>query len=349
MHQQQYLQRLKAIGVRTNKRLEVMYCDLFRITENIFLEECHATEAFELYDFVKKKEKFRELHELRRHLEDLLHWMHPEGLPIWPRSTNRRFRELVNPYLGADYEPLDWKQHNLKSSQWISAAFNLRCGKPGEQIRQDCELLLQKLEDRHFSAAAIKKYWTAGKDNIQIPKIGLDLMKQEIYLLKPGECFLSEDITEEAIAASWQKKYEQIFDKFSDGGLSIYYNQQVEREHKGPAQKGILAALRDQFEKRKIEFSSLGNVEELEMKQCALLIDKKLHTIEELPLTAAEGLTQMYFKDRKENFRGIKATSVSSGNINFIHNGSPGYLQANAAIKCFTKFLLKSNEEKNDF
>ena len=339
MNHQDYFQRLKAIGVRTDRRIEVMYCDLFRITENSFLKECHATEAFELYDFVKEEEKFRELHELRRHMENLLHWMYPDGLPSWPTATNRRFKELTNPYLGAGYEPISSKNFSM-SDQCISAAFNLRSGLPGEQFSRDREILLQKLKDRHYSAAAIEHYISEGKENIHIPKIGLDLMKQEIDILKQEESFLPEMPQIITFSTTWFQKYMNIFDKFSNTGLAIYHNQRVDLEHKGAAWKAILNALRDQFLQRNLDISSVEKNNELEMKHCAILVNKKLQGIKELPLKTAEALTMMHYKDRKLNFRRIHVTDIDEENIYFENNGSPGYLQANTAIKNLDKHLL---------
>ena len=149
-----YLHRLQKIGVRTDKKIEVVYCDLFRVTENIFLKECHAHEAFELYDLIKE-ERFQYLHELRNHIEELLLWMHPEGLIGWAQSTNSQFKNLSNPYLSANLDPLTKESCNMKSSQEVSAAFNIRYGKPGAQFRIDRESLLKKLQDQHFST------WTA--------------------------------------------------------------------------------------------------------------------------------------------------------------------------------------------
>ena len=341
MNHQDYLNRLQKIGVRTDKRIEVMYCDLYRITKNAFLKECHATEAFELDDFVKEEDKFGELHELRRHMEELLQWMHPDGLPSWPTATNRHFKELTNPYLGLGYEPISSKNFSM-SDQTISAAFNVRCGLPGEQFSRDREILLRKLKDRHFSAAAIEEYISEAKANVRLPKIGLDLMKQEIYILKQEESFLSELPEQIHFSHAWYHKYMNIFDKFSNTGLTVYHNQRVERKHQGPAWNSILKALQDQFIQRHIDISSLGCSENPEMTRCAILIKKRLHTISELPLDTAQGLTMMYYKDRNFDFRNIVVTAVDKEKIYFHRNGSPGYLQANTAIKNFDKHLLVS-------
>ena len=338
---QDHLHRLQKIGVRTDRRIEVMYCDLFRVTENVFLKECHATEAFELDGFVEENGKFKELHELRKHMESLLLWMYPEGLPSWPIATNQRFKELKNPYLGANFEPVSLKNFSM-NDQVISATFNLRCGLPGKQFSKDREILLQKLKDRHFSAAVLEPYLSEGKDNLHIPKIGLDLVKQEIYFLEPEESFLPDEPEQNLLSTAWHRKYTKIFDRFSNTGISIYYNQRVGWEHKGPAWKSILHALREQFVQRGIDISSLANNNELEMKHCAILVKKKMHSIKELPLQAAEGLTMMHYKDRNMDFRRIKVTRVDEEKIYFETNGSPGYLQANAAIKNFAKHLLES-------
>lgn len=339
MNTQQYLQRLQQIGVRTDKRIEVMYMDLFRITENIFLKECHATEGFELYEFVKEKEKFRELHELRCHMEALLIWMYPEGLPSWPKSTNRQFKELKNPYLEACYAPISKNQS--MNNQAISAAFNLRCELPGEQFRQDREILLQKLKDRHFSPAAIEEYLSEGKYNAHIPKIGLDLMTQEIYLLQPEESFLPRVPEQTYLSTAWYKKYMDIFDKFSNSGLTIYYNQRVEREHAGPAWKGILKALRDQFHKRKIDISPLGNVEELEMKYCAVLVDKKLQTASELPKEVLEDMAMLLFKKKEDRKVKVNISRMDDRDIYYWKSNFECSLNINYILKFFHKQLLE--------
>jgi len=341
MDTQQYLHRLQKIGVRTDKRIEIMYMDLFRVTENIFLKECQATEGFELLDFVKENEKFRELHELRRHMEALLVWMYPEGLPSWPKSTKRQFKELKNPYLGACFEPIS---KNLSiSNQYISAAFNLRYKLPGEQFRQDREILLQQLKARHFSTASIEKYLLEGKDISHIPKIGLDLMTQEIYFLKPKESFLPEEPEQNYLSTAWYKKYMDIFDKFSNSGLTIYYNQRVEQEHLGPAWKGILKAVRDQFHKRKIEISSLGNVEELDMKHCAILIDKELHTANKIPKEIFEQMAMLFLK--KKDDRKV-SVNISRMDDKYIYYWSKNYecsFNINYLLKFFHDQLLEKS------
>jgi hypothetical protein len=341
MNTQQYLHRLQKIGVRTDKRIEIMYMDLFRITENIFLKECHKTEGFELYEFVKEKEKFRELHELRQHMEALLIWMYPEGLPIWPKSTNRKFKELKNPYLGACYEAIS-KNMSI-SNQYISAAFNLRCKLPGEQFRQNREFLLQKLKDRHFSAAAIEMYISEKKDNAHIPKIGLDLMTQEIYLLKPEESFLPEEPEQTYLSTAWYKKYMNIFDKFSNSGLTIYYNKGVEQEHLGPAWKGILKALRDQFHKRKIDISYLGNVEELEMKHCAILIDKELQTADEIPKEIFEQIAMLFLKKKDDRKVSVNISRMDDKNIYYWSRNYECSFNINYLLKFFHDQLLEKS------
>lgn len=341
MNTQQYIHRLEQIGVRTDRRIEVMYEDLFRITENIFLKECHATEGFELYDFVKEKEKFRELHELRQHIEALLVWMYPEGLASWPQSTNRKFKELENPYLGASYEPII-KNMSI-SNQYISAAFNLRCKLTGEQFSQDREFLLQKLKDRHFTTAAIEKYISEKKDNSHIPKIGLDLMTQEIYLLKPEESFLPKEPGQTHLSTAWCKKYMNIFDKFSNSGLTIYYNQRVEQENLGSAWKGILKALRDQFHKRKIDISSLGNFEELEMKRCAILIDKKLHTANEIPKEVFGQMAMLFLKKKENRMVNVNISRMDDENLYYWNKNYECSFNINYLLKFFHDQLLEKS------
>lgn len=338
MNQQDYLKRLKEIGVRTDKRIEIMYSDLFRITENAFLKECHATEAFELYDFVKEKEKFRELHELRRHIEGLLEWMYPEHFPSWIRSTNRRFRQLTNPYLDIGYDPISSKNFSM-SDQVISAAFNLRRGLRGEQFKQDREILLQKLQDRHFSAAVLEQF--AGKHNSQIPPIGLDLMKQEIYLMDCGETFLPGNLNEENISAGWQKKYKGIFDKFSDTGLTIYLNERIGQDNSGPARKGILAALKQQLIRREIDFSSIGAQDQLEMQQGVLLADKKLHTIKELSKDVVMGMLMILREKEKTGSCSIEITEIGKNDIFYLNKGRKCSVNINYLFRFFYKQLLE--------
>lgn len=340
-----YLRRLKEIGVRTDKRIEVMYCDLYRVTENIFLKECHAHEAFELYDLIGEK-RFQYLHELRKHMEELLLWMYPKGLSDWTRATNSRFKSLSNPYLSANLEPIAKENNNIKSSQEISAAFNLRYGKPGAQFQRDREILLKKLMNRHFSTAAIEDHLAKRKDNVEIPPIGLDLMKQEIYLLRPGETFLPEVVKENSYSIAWYASYKNIFQKFSDTGLTAFYNERVEKDNSSPARQGILVALKEHLLKREIDFSSIESGDHLEMEHCVVLVAKKMHTVSELPAEIAEGLAMMYLKSgrSKSNYSPIKLTSVDEENINFLDNGFLGFVQANAAIKSFYKQLLESSE-----
>jgi hypothetical protein len=342
-----YLHRLQEIGVRTDKKIEVMYCDLFRVTENIFLRECHEHEAFELYDLIRE-ERFQYLHELRNQMEELLLWMYPNGLSGWTLSTNNRFKNLSNPYLSANLEPLKKESCNTISSQEISAAFNIRYGKTGTQFRRDRELLLKMLQDRHFSTTAIEEYLEIGMDNIKIPLIGLDLMKQEIYILGPEETFISEVVEENSYSNAWYASYMKIFQKFSDTGLTAFYNERVERDNSAPAWQGILVALKEQLLNRQIDINSIESGNPLVMKQCVVLVSKKMHTIKELPVEIAKGLAMMYLKNGrfKSNYMPIKLTSVDEENINFLENGNLGYVQANAAIRSFYNQLLESSENQ---
>jgi len=343
MNTQEYLNRLKEIGVRTDKKIEVMYCDLFRVTENIFLKECHAQEAFEIYNFINE-ERFEYLHELRNHMEELLLWMFPEGLSGWPLSTNNRFKNLSNPYLSVNLEPLTKEICNLNSSQEISAAFNIRFGKAGEQFHIDRKLLLKTLQDRHFSIIAIEEYLKIHMDNIKIPPIGLDLMKQEVYILVPEETFISEVVGENSYSLAWYASYMKILQKFSDTGLTAFHNEWVERDNSSPARQGILVALKVQFLKRQIDINSIVSGDRLVMKQCVILVDKKLHSITELPVEIAEGLVKMFLKNRRSKSYNalINITSIDEENINFLKNGNLGYVHANAAIRSFYKELLES-------
>jgi hypothetical protein len=345
MNNSEYLKKLQEIGVRTDKRIEVMYCDLFRITENIFLKECHAREAFELDDLIEKEE-FQYLHELRKHMEDLMQWMFPKGLPPWPVRVKNQFERMVNPYLSANLKAVSNKTGS-KSNMEISALFNLRCGKSGAQFQQDREFLLKKLETGHFSLAAIKEYMGKEKDNSAIPALGLDLIKQEVYLLGDGKSFLSKEVEKSCYSNAWYAKYMKIFNKFHDTRLTAYYNQQVDRDNSSMARLGILKALREQFYKREIDFSSIKNKNCLDTNQCVVLVGKKLHTITEVPHEIAEGLAMMYLKDGRSdgNYKNLKITSVDEENINFLQDDYSGYVQANAAIQSFYKQLLNSSKK----
>ena len=345
MNNSDYLKRLQEIGVRTDKKIEVMYSDLFRITENIFLRECNAKEAFELDDLIRE-EKFRYLHELREHMEELMQWMFPEGLPSWPVRTNDQFKRLSNPYLSASLKPVSNETAGSPTNMEITAHFNLRCGKRGAQFRQDREFLLKKLEARHFSLAAIQEFIGEDKDSSAIPALELDLIRQEVYILEAGESFLAKEAKNSSWSKAWCSKYKKIFGKFSDTGLTAYYNERVERDNASSARQGILQALQEQFLKREIDFNSIQNGDRLDTNQCVVLVGKKLYTITEMPEEIAEGLAMMYLKDGRSqcNYKNIKLTSVDEENINFLQDDYLGYVQANAAIRSFYKQLLNSSE-----
>lgn len=336
----EYLHRLREIGVRTDKKMDVMYCDLFRITENAFLKECHATKAFELYDFVKEKVKVKELHELRRHLEGLLLWMYPDEIPYWPKNINRRFKELANPYLEAGFEPLRIEDAFGKSPQWISATFNIRCGKPRKQFVKDREILLKKLENRQFCLVALEKYDRYGRENAQIPLIGLDLMNHKLYILEPGESFLQEKAGAKSIAKGWQKKYKATFNDFSDLGLSLYFNKRVGCDNSTPAWRGILSALKDQLSRRKIDFSSIEAGQTLNMKQCVVLVNNKMKTAKELPKKVLEGMVMMMYREKYDQEKTITITKIDDHDIYYRELNDTGAVTINHLFKFHADFVL---------
>jgi len=181
---------------------------------------------------------------------------------------------------------------------------------------------------------------------MKIPPIGLDLMKQEIYLLGSGETFISEVVKENSHSNAWYASYMKIFQKFSDTGLTAFYNERVGSDNTGPARQSILVALKEQLLSREIDFTSIESGNHLELKQCVVLVSKKMHTITELPEEIAEGLAMMYLENGRfnSNYKPIMLTSVDEENINFLNDGFLGYVQANAAIRSFYKELLESSE-----
>ncbi|MBO2546003.1 hypothetical protein J0871_16420 [Salegentibacter sp. BDJ18] len=337
---QNHLIEFKKLGVRTDKKIEVMYSDLYRITENIFHTECLLHEGYEAEDFFQDP-KFSKLRELKKHLEEVMEWMFPKGLPEWPKRCQSSYERLRNPYLSVD---LDSRWNGIHSSELFIAAFNIRCGKPGEQFKKDREYILEKLEKKHYCLSNLKNY--CNKDSALIPPIGIAVMEQKIYFPNAGKVYADGVYNEVAAFEIWKEKYQRKFKTFSNNHLQAFYNNRVGRDNNSVVWKGIIRALQNEFQNLEIDISSITIEEKLATNKCAILVNEKLHSIEELPTKIIEQMIMLHSQERAHGKSIVSDCKIKDGNIYYLSNYTDAFINGNHLLNFFSDYLIGSSRAK---
>lgn len=337
---QNHLIELKKLGVRTDKKIEVMYSDLYRITENIFHTECLLREGYEAEDFFLDP-NFSKLRELKKHLEEVMEWMFPKGLPEWSRRCQSSYERFRNPYLSVD---LGSRWNGIHSSELLIAAFNIRCGKPGEQFRKDREYILAELEKKHYCLSNLKDY--CNKDSSLIPPIGIAVMEQKIYFPNAGKAYAGGVYHQEDAFEIWREKYHVKFKNFSNNYLQAFYNNRVVRDNNSAIWEGIIQALQNEFQNREIDISSIIIEEKLSMSKCAILVSEKLHSIEELPTKIIEQMIMLYNQEKAHGKRIVSDCKITEGNIHYLSDFSDAFINGNHLLSFFSDYLIGSPRAK---
>ncbi len=337
---QNHLIELKKLGVRTDKKIEVMYSDLYRITENIFHTECLLREGYEAEDFFQDP-NFSKLRELKKHLEEVMEWMFPKGLPEWPRRCQSSYERFRNPYLSVD---LGSRWNGIHSSELFIAAFNIRCGKPGEQFTKDREYILEELEKKHFCLSKLKDYHN--KNSALIPPIGIAVMEQKIYFPNAGKVYAGGVYNEVTALEIWKEKYQRKFRNFSNNQLQAFYNTRVGRDNNSVVWKGIIQALQNEFQNREIDISSIIIEEKLSMSKCAILVSEKLHSIEELPIKIIEQMIMLYNQGKAHEKSIVSDCKIKEGNIHYLSDFSDAFINGNHLLSFFSDYLIGSPRAK---
>ncbi|WP_289023006.1 hypothetical protein [uncultured Salegentibacter sp.] len=337
---QNHLIEFKKLGVRTDKKIEVMYSDLYRITENIFHTECLLREGYEAEDFFQDP-KFNDLRELKKHLERVMEWMFPKGLPEWPKRCQNSYERFRNPYLSVD---LGSRWNGIHSSELLIAAFNIRCGKPGEQFRKDRKYILEELEKKHYCLSNLKDY--RNKDSALIPPIGIAVMEQKIYFPNAGKVYADGVYNEVAAFEIWKEKYQRKFRNFTNNQLQAFYNNRVGRDSNSVVWEGIIQALQNEFQNREIDISSITTEEKLSMNKCAMLVSEKLHSIEELPTKIIEQMIMLHSQERDRGKSIVSDCKIKEGNIYYLSNYSDAFINGNHLLSFFSDYLIGSPRAK---
>ncbi|TRO66940.1 hypothetical protein [Christiangramia sabulilitoris] len=132
----------------------------------------------------------------------------------------------------------------------------------------------------------------------------------------------------------------RLFKKLSNNGLVAFYNIELEKPKSKKRYNAIRTALEEELEDRQIDFSVIKEIEDLETPP-VILVGNKLYTINEVPLEIAEGLTMMYLKAAKTEFKGIQVIWRNEQEICYTQHGKEIMISARTVIQSFTKGLLK--------
>jgi hypothetical protein len=135
-------------------------------------------------------------------------------------------------------------------------------------------------------------------------------------------------------------KHSKLFNRFSDPRLVTFYNLQVGKNESELVKEGMIAALREEFYKRRIDYSTILDDDLKSLNNCVIMVGKKLYKITELPPEVTEGLVMMQLKSKDQDFRAIKILECNEDMIHYSLNGLEHNLTSNEVIRFFTSGLL---------
>jgi hypothetical protein len=185
---QQHLITLKNLKIRTQKRsIAQVYTEVYGHFADLFFKECHRKEDYSLNDFLNNKVN-HDLIDLAASLEELTKWCFPDTLPPEPyRHPTSNFLELENPYQHQMVKRLPDENISHLGTLNLIAAFNIYTCDSGPYRTGLLKEILQELQQYQELPPVLK---TINHFDLEIPKIGLNMVSKKLYILDKTECFL---------------------------------------------------------------------------------------------------------------------------------------------------------------
>lgn len=283
----------------------------------------------EISDFLVSEEgKYYFL--ILEHIKDLLQWMFDDK----KKAPIEIEQELIAIYqIPNIFSPIALKGKPEECIQDLShfsntelcLYFNKKINRNDFTEEQQQLKILQEFKNRKVDVAALdlKNPSTGLQYNLAHPIIWCEEI-EEVKLLELGVKRVQKD--KPISLGSWttsQEFYEMCYhslDQESDLDLVSSFNRQIEIQAWGNGRMGNLRALRDQFLKRNIDWSSIKKGELFNLQNCVVLKEKKLLRIGDIEDFEIEKCFQKYIKEVQPELEGsAKIVYSDFETIRFAH------------------------------
>jgi hypothetical protein len=130
-------------------------------------------------------------------------------------------------------------------------------------------------------------------------------------------------------------EFKKRFESNSDQELINAFNSQVENHGSGSAKMAFLSALREELNKRSIDFSSVSNAASMSYANCAVLKDKKMCLLDELTFEEVAKIADTWMKKEAPSmlYDNAKLTRIHQGQLTFVMDNGDLTTSFNNIIK----------------
>ncbi len=117
----------------------------------------------------------------------------------------------------------------------------------------------------------------------------------------------------------FKNEFKMRFEAYSDQELINAFNSQVENHGSGVAKMAFLSALKEELNKRSIDFSSVGDVMSMSYANCVVLKDKKMCLLDELTFNEVDKIADTWMKKEVPSmlYDNAKLTRIHNGQLTF--------------------------------
>ena len=114
-------------------------------------------------------------------------------------------------------------------------------------------------------------------------------------------------------------EFKTRFESNSDQELISAFNSQVDNHGSGSAKMAFLSALREELNKRSIDFSSIGDTRSMSYANCVVLKDKKMCLLDELTFEEVAKIADTWMKKEAPSmlYDNAKLTRIHEGQLTF--------------------------------
>ena len=115
-------------------------------------------------------------------------------------------------------------------------------------------------------------------------------------------------------------EFKTRFESNSDQELINAFNSQVENNGSGSAKMAFLSALREELNKRSIDYSSVGDERSMSYANCVVLKDKKMCLLDELTFNEVDKIADTWMKKEVPSmlYDNAKLTRIHEGYLTFV-------------------------------
>lgn len=114
-------------------------------------------------------------------------------------------------------------------------------------------------------------------------------------------------------------EFKTRFESNSDQELISAFNSQVDNHGSGSAKMAFLGALKEELNKRSIDYSSVGDARSMSYANCVVLKDNKMCLLEELTFEEVVKIADTWMKKEVPSmlYDNAKLTRIQNGQLTF--------------------------------